>query len=215
MEILKNKKFGFDEGPDFLGWTQGDFWNGWGMPYFDLETTIKVLEMLHVQGVMVARYEPENGRCLVSDLSNGESCELEYIHAYPHMTTEGEKLLFNFGNLGWTWNQMELEEGKPDPYLYPLPPSKPCLKNIGTGHFHEAQTGYDVKPAPVGKEVCESCLYAAQDEGAEDREMQITACLTFGADMADHECDAEEVRASYGQENYVCHCECNKPRTLL
>jgi hypothetical protein len=95
-------------------------------------------------------------------------------------------------------------------YLYPVKPPKLCLNNIGTGHLGETQAGYDVKPAPVEKEVCEQCLYEAQDNGAEDIEAQRQACLMFGDHLPDHECVQAEIRESYGGEDYKCYCKCSK-----
>lgn len=52
--------------------------------------------------------------------------------------------------------------------------------------------------------VCDSCLTAAYDEGATDRQTQRTICIEFGADIADHLCDAVE------EPGTKCACACHR-----
>jgi hypothetical protein len=40
--------------------------------------------------------------------------------------------------------------------------------------------------------VCDSCLEAAENEGAEDRETAVTLLVVAGLDLPDHDCDARE-----------------------
>jgi len=46
--------------------------------------------------------------------------------------------------------------------------------------------------------VCDSCLTAAYDEGAKDRQMQEYVCTQLGAEIPDHNCDEWE----------KCECGC-------
>ena len=51
------------------------------------------------------------------------------------------------------------------------------------------------------KNVCDECMTAAYDEGAEDEEMQADICRSIGADIADHTCERLET-------NKACACAC-------
>ncbi len=51
------------------------------------------------------------------------------------------------------------------------------------------------------KNVCDECMTAAYDEGAEDEDMQAEICRSMGADMADHTCERVET-------NKACACAC-------
>ena len=51
--------------------------------------------------------------------------------------------------------------------------------------------------------VCDSCMTAAYDEGAQPED-QATICETLGADIPDHLCDAREE-----PDLAPCRCACN------
>lgn len=55
------------------------------------------------------------------------------------------------------------------------------------------------KPKTV---VCDNCLTAAYDEGAQDKDMQIDVCLNLGADIADHRCESFDGGGK-------CSCSCH------
>ena len=58
--------------------------------------------------------------------------------------------------------------------------------------------------------VCDECLEAAADLGAEDKEMQETLCREIGSDLVDHIC----VTFEDDDRNVICECQCsrNKPQ---
>lgn len=51
-------------------------------------------------------------------------------------------------------------------------------------------------------EVCEGCIMAAEDDGAEDEIAEIV-CREYGSDIADHICEARE-------EGEPCGCACRE-----
>ena len=53
--------------------------------------------------------------------------------------------------------------------------------------------------------VCDGCLTAAYDEGADSLDMQQSICLDVGAEIPDHLCDARE---ELGLP--ACACACNR-----
>ena len=59
--------------------------------------------------------------------------------------------------------------------------------------------------------VCDSCLTAAYDEGAEDGEVQAALCRTVGVLMADHTCDEIETD---GEIRCACSCKQQSKRRL-
>lgn len=50
--------------------------------------------------------------------------------------------------------------------------------------------------------ICDSCMDAAQDEGAQNLETIRFLCLEMGADITDHDCEAR-------QEGRHCDCACH------
>ena len=47
-------------------------------------------------------------------------------------------------------------------------------------------------PASAAPAVCESCIECAIDDNGASQDIAADACITFGADMTDHECDSDE-----------------------
>jgi hypothetical protein len=50
--------------------------------------------------------------------------------------------------------------------------------------------------------ICDSCMDAAQDEGAQNLEAIRFLCIEVGADINDHSCEAH-------QEGRRCDCACH------
>lgn len=68
----------------------------------------------------------------------------------------------------------------------------------------ETDDADDVTPQAPGTSVCSSCLAAAEEEGAPDRQSQELVMVEMGADIADHLCDAREAP----DLKLYCACAC-------
>ena len=73
---------------------------------------------------------------------------------------------------------------------------------LGKGQRLVVEKAVAVDPDSGGRRICESCLDAAHDEGAEDDIAELVM-LELGADVADHPCDAVE---SGGSIKCLCPC---------
>ena len=70
---------------------------------------------------------------------------------------------------------------------------------------NETDNAGDVTPQAPGSTVCSSCLAAAEEEGAPDRQSQELVMVEMGADIADHLCDAREAP----DLKLSCACACS------
>lgn len=102
--------FSFDEGPMILGFTYGDRWNGWGLPFVEQESFRKWLE---ASGDM---FDPEysymkfDGDNLIhhDPLAAEDGQPADQVMAPKQLEYEGRTYtVYDVAN-GWCWNQYDL-----------------------------------------------------------------------------------------------------------
>lgn len=88
----------------FAGFTRGESWNGWAVPYFTLAEALRVAEGYAAQpagpdGQALAEHDAERSLIRLYDPSNGEWDE------YGPVEMEGHQL-YPVGAQGWTWEEV-------------------------------------------------------------------------------------------------------------
>lgn len=106
--MFKKMKFAID-GEDlfFEGVTNGQRWNGFHCPYFDLETAKKVLLIQDTKENCIENYS--SFYQLNSDNSAIIQTHEDGIETYEPITFEG-KLYFPIGYMNWVWVEYVEEE---------------------------------------------------------------------------------------------------------
>ena len=75
---------------------------------------------------------------------------------------------------------------------------------LGLGKGQRLVIEQAVDPDSGSRGICDSCLDAAHDEGAED-DIAALVMLELGADLADHDCDGIESGGAF-----KCLCPCRR-----
>ena len=91
--------FSIDEIEKFTGYTFGDDWNGWAVPYFEKEEADKVAKSFN------GRYE--NDTYFFDDGYDGE----EEYEKQTIETVDGPKEVYAIGAYNWTWSNDLMREG--------------------------------------------------------------------------------------------------------
>jgi len=102
--------FCFDDGPMILGFTYGDRWNGWGLPYVEKESFRRWIE---ASGEM---FDPEyshfkfDGDTLINHdpMAAEDNQPVDQVVEPTELAFEGKNyVVYHVGN-GWCWNQYDL-----------------------------------------------------------------------------------------------------------
>jgi hypothetical protein len=97
--IWKRAEFSLEgEDESFAGWTDGEFWNGWAMPYFEFATAEKVVaSLLGANG----RYDAQSD----SFVTQGQD---EEIWPAQNITLVGGQTIkvYGIGAGSWTWDEI-------------------------------------------------------------------------------------------------------------
>jgi hypothetical protein len=102
--MLKPKVFTIgDNQLSYIGYTLGERWKHYDVPYFDLETSIKIVEEYN-------KYA--NHPIIYSIIYNTFRIDNEVYKAKEFKTAEGIKKLYPIG--AWTWEWEEFTEGNVD-----------------------------------------------------------------------------------------------------
>ncbi len=86
----------------FDGWTTGELWNGWAVPYFEYEEAIEVLAALSGAG---QRGEYHSSRDVF--LAESPDGETEEYAAETIETASGRKKVYGLGARNWIWSYAE------------------------------------------------------------------------------------------------------------
>ena len=105
--MLTKKEFFLDESPSFIGYTNGETWNGWECPLFSLETAKKVLELMIDDEDTSAYYDERLDKIMVV-MNVSTTPEVE-VYEPSTVDYNGETIkVYNVGSGSWCWMQQEL-----------------------------------------------------------------------------------------------------------
>lgn len=100
---MKKAIFTIDSHPSFyVGYTNGQRWNGWEMPYFDKKTTMRIIAELQ-DGACDSAFHWDGDTLIENDLAEGESFEVG-------TTTIDGVTYYRIGD-GWVWEMETRIEG--------------------------------------------------------------------------------------------------------
>ena len=96
----RKAKFNIEDGPEFIGYTDGANWNGWAMPYFTRDVAEKVLEAYPGDEAddedAYRNYSfPEEDSLIIVNPDNGKP-----IQVWP------------IGSGAWCWDEIAIKDGE-------------------------------------------------------------------------------------------------------
>ena len=106
---FKRERFTIDADPDFMfhGWTDGERWNGWERPYFELIEAKRIMEAANrMAGCEQIRFEQAENKFV--DFSYPEE-PCDYPGSWLE-SPEGRKWVYGIGNGYWCWDTVETPE---------------------------------------------------------------------------------------------------------
>jgi hypothetical protein len=98
---MRKGEFSIELGCVFPGYTTGQTWNGWAIPYFEYLQALMILEMVCANGEGQFVYV-ESEDCFLLDDGWGDLIE---IHSRI-ILAEGIKVKVYDFNLGWVWDEI-------------------------------------------------------------------------------------------------------------
>ena len=94
----------------FEGYTKGQFWNGWAVPYFTNEVADEIMEAMSNDTNNVVQYHPRLDAYLVYLEGSDE------IEEYPACEEIDDEALYSIGGGSWTWEEdTEEDEDEDEP----------------------------------------------------------------------------------------------------
>lgn len=101
--MLKKAVFTIGEYPKaYIGYTNGDDWNGWATPHFTLEEAKRVAEGFNETAEFPMEYDNIYDQFYILDMNTKE---LETWKGIDYATDEGIKHLYDIGAYCWVWDQ--------------------------------------------------------------------------------------------------------------
>lgn len=86
-------------------------WNGWARPYFEKEIADCIAHNFSGSNYRIV-YDKYTDSFICKIYENDVVSETELIEKKIIETNEGRKELYDFGSIGWTWDDYNLEEIK-------------------------------------------------------------------------------------------------------
>lgn len=100
--VFRKSKFRIDTGPEYVGWTADEYWNGWACPYFEFDEAMHLAETLPTGIGERARYDADwdEFTFLLSDCREAYHYPAQYID-----TPNGKVKVYPIGAFEWTWEE--------------------------------------------------------------------------------------------------------------
>ena len=86
-------------------------WNGWARPYFEKEIADCIAHNFSSSDYRIV-YDKYTDSFICKIYENDVVSETELIEKKIIETNEGKKELYDFGSIGWTWDDYNLDEIK-------------------------------------------------------------------------------------------------------
>ena len=101
--MLKKAVFTISEYPKaYIGYTNGDDWNGWATPFFEYAEAIKITEGFNECAEYEMKYDEIYEQFYILDTESGE---LETWQGKDYETSDGIKHLYGIGAYCWIWDE--------------------------------------------------------------------------------------------------------------
>lgn len=86
-------------------------WNGWARPYFEKSIAELIAHNFSSSDYQIV-YDKYTDCFICKIYENDSVTETEIIEKKIISTSEGKKELYDFGSIGWTWDDYELKDLK-------------------------------------------------------------------------------------------------------
>lgn len=90
--------------PAYIGYTDGDTWNGWDTPYFEVNEALQVMADYNKNAENPMEYDSYLDRFIIIDAEGLQYEPLECWKGRNIQTEEGIKHLYGIGAYCWVWD---------------------------------------------------------------------------------------------------------------
>lgn len=109
---IKKAYFNIDGSDYYEGYYDKEVrWNGWARPYFEKEIADCIAHNFSSSDYRIV-YDKYTDSFICKIYENDVVSETELIEKKIIETNEGKKELYDFGSIGWTWDDYNLDEIK-------------------------------------------------------------------------------------------------------
>lgn len=98
-----------DDDRRYVGYTNGDLWNGWACPYFTLEVGKQICEDFTDDDYKFY-YKKDEDAFFIYGVEEDHVSEIG--SSYNVMTVDGELKLYDIGAFNWVWDEYPIYERK-------------------------------------------------------------------------------------------------------
>ncbi len=93
----------------FEGYSYNQTWNGWEMPMFDKETSLKIAQKCCNDEYFTHHFDKDKDTFFIQDMAYEEEDPID-LQGHDIVTEDGSTVhVYNFGDLGWCWNEQTPE----------------------------------------------------------------------------------------------------------
>ena len=90
---------------------KGENWNGWAMPYFEKRIAELIKHNFSSRNFQIV-YDKYTDCYIFKTIENDKVIQTDIAEEKVINTKDGEKQLYDFGSIGWTWDSYTLDEAK-------------------------------------------------------------------------------------------------------
>ncbi len=90
---------------------KGNTWNGWAMPCFEKRIADLIKHNFSSNNFQIV-YDKYTDSYICKTIENDKVSQVDIAGKKVINTKDGEKQVYDFGSIGWTWNSYTLDEAK-------------------------------------------------------------------------------------------------------
>ena len=90
---------------------KGKNWNGWAMPFFEKRIAEFIKYNFSTTDFQIV-YDKYTDCYICKTIENGKVIQTDIAEKKVINTKDGEKQVYDFGSIGWTWDSYTLDEAK-------------------------------------------------------------------------------------------------------
>lgn len=90
---------------------KGNTWNGWAMPYFEKRIADLITHNFSTRDFQIV-YDKYTDCYICKTIENDKVSQIDVVEKKIINTIDGEKQVYDFGSIGWTWDAYTLDEAK-------------------------------------------------------------------------------------------------------
>lgn len=112
-KLLEKAYFNIDDSDYFEGYYYKEsHWNGWAMPMFEKEIANLLIQAFSVENDFEIVYDKYTDCYICKTIEDDVVIQTDIAEKVTVNTKEGIKEVYDFGSIGWTWNDYNIEEIK-------------------------------------------------------------------------------------------------------